>query len=156
MKKNLLAFLSLLVLASMMIAACATESDQGEPKSFVVQGATPEPGLRPMKDYDAVLHLKTVYSEGPSGTKSHGAQSWLDSYWFVTEAAGDTPAVAPSVFEVSLKKGNFEQNIEIAPGGNSSVYNGRPEEFEILNVSATGWTCDRRPDSDIWDCKFNK
>lgn len=154
MKKNLFVLLSQLVIASMMLAACAPVSN--ETAAIIVHGSTPDVKLRPEKDNDAVFQLNIVYFEGQPGTTSHTAGSLIDSLWFINEPAGDTPAVTPTEFQIHMKKGNLEFTTTIMPGGNSSVYAGRPEEFEILEISAVGWVCDRRGEENIWDCKFKK
>ena len=116
---------------------------------FVVHGATPDSGLRPAEGYDAVLALEVVYSEG-----TQIAETWVNSYWKMNESP-DQVLTTPSEVIANLKLRDVNDvEAKFAPGAQDDIPNGKPEEYEALKISVSnGWTCDRRDDLLVWDCK---
>jgi hypothetical protein len=148
MKKNLLVLLSLLVIASVMLAACATEAP-AEPEPMLVRGAEIIEKLTPREGYNAVVALGITYSEN-----ADVAETWIKSYWKMVESPNKV-LTAPSEVVAKMKlRDTIDVTAKFAPGAQASVSNGKPEEYQFLSVSVSGgWTCDRRLGEDIWDCK---
>lgn len=149
MKKNLLVLLSLLVIASMMLAACGGQPAPTVPEPMLIHGAEIIDKLTPHEGYDAVFAIKITYSES-AGV----AATWIRSYWKMIESPNKV-LTAPREIVAEMKLRNtIDVTAKFAPGAQASVPNWKPEEYQFLSISLSdGWTCHRRPDENVWDCK---
>lgn len=145
MKKNLLVLLSLLVIASMSLAACGSVQTQDPPApaaEIVVNGdASPQIlGLQPKEGYQIAILFNADYDD-PQGGKIATFSAFGES----TPPTEIVAKVTVDNVEYPLSPITIGENFTI-PSPNVDAY------INNITIHMDGWFCDQREGLNIWDC----
>ncbi len=141
MKKNLLVLLSLLVVASLFLAACSTAPAQESPEGFLGEATGPQTlGIQPKEGFDFAAMFNN------DNDVDGGIMATVSIFGEVTNP--------PSKIDLKVNVDKKDYKMEITPGEQFFIPTSNVDSyFESAQIHIEGWSCEQREGVKIWDCK---